>query len=824
MLYTLWLNQVGIKDLNLVGGKNGSLGEMLQNLTNLGIKVPNGFVITTVGYDKYLEYNNLREKMDTILNEMNYQDNVSVKRAGMKVRSLIQNGSIPEDMKTEILECYVSLSHSYLDVEGNPQEFTDVAVRSSGTAEDLPNASFAGQQETYLNVRGVNKLYESIKNCFASLYTDRAISYRKKLDYDNTKVKISVGVQKMVRSDLGSAGVAFTLDPDSGFRDIVLVNGSWGLGEMVVRGSVTPDEFILYKKNLGTKKLPILDKKLGDKTRKLVYGTNPNQLIKEIGVEDSKQKDFCISDKNLVKLGEWCMDIEKYYCNLYNRWCPVDIEWAIDGITDQIYIVQARPETVFSNKYNNTISEYRILSKDKQDSHTLVQGVAVGNKAAVGKVKIIYSLDSRDGSLGEENFEEGDILVTDITTPDWENLMQKASAIITNKGGRVCHAAIIAREFGIPTVVGTGNCTDVLKNNQLVTVSCCEGDVGFVYQGKVNFIKEDINLESIPKVKTSVMMNIANPSHAFKNAILPHRGVGLLRSEFIINNFIQIHPNALLAYDKHNKFQNVNNEINDSELWNKIEKLIYGYKSGKDYYITKLAYGISRIAVAFHPHPVIVRFSDFKSNEYCNLPGGKYFEPDEENPMIGWRGCSRYYSNNFRKAFGMECQAILKVREEMGLTNVVVMLPFCRTVEECIQVQKTMKYYGLERGVNGLEVYLMCEIPSNVVMATEFAEHIDGFSIGSNDLTQLTLGLDRDSGLVSHLFNERNTAVKRMISMAINLAKSSNTKIGICGQAPSDYPDFAEFLVREGIDSISLMPDTVLKTIKNIKRIEDSQI
>lgn len=798
-----WFDEVSLKDSNIVGGKNASLGEMIQKMSSLGIEVPFGFAVTTEGYDDYLKHNNLIDKINLIIDELDFEDHVSIKRSGLKIRSLIQNGVFSNSLKLEILQFYKKLSNNYLDSDGERQTTTDVAVRSSATAEDLPDASFAGQQETFLNVRGSYNLLESIKNCFASLFTDRVIAYRKKVGYDIKNVKISVGVQKMVRSDLGSAGVAFSIDPDSSFDKSIFINGSWGLGEAVVGGLVTPDEFILYKPNLEKDLDPILDKKLGDKHSKIVYGSNPKKNITTVKVDKVQREKYCLSNEELILLGKWVVKIEKYYSEFLNRYCPVDIEWGIDGLTKKLYILQTRPETVCSNKKGNIFKEYFI--DKKCNKNVLTSGVAVGEKVNTGKVKIIYSLEDRDGTHGEDFFEEGDILVTDITTPDWENLMQKAGGIITNKGGRVCHASIIAREFGIPTIVGTGDATDVLKNHQKVTISCCEGDIGFVYDGEINHGFKETNLDYLKETKTKLMLNIANPSNAFKNSLLPHKGVGLMRLEFIINNFIKYHPNALLTYPKE-----------------KIEKVIKGFDSGKDYYITKLKYGIGRIAAAFYPEPVIVRFSDFKSNEYKSLPGGSDFEPDEENPMIGWRGCSRYYSKDFEKAFGMECEAIKYIREEMGLENVVVMLPFCRTIEEVKRVLQKMGEHGLIRDNNGLKVYLMCEIPSNVVLGEEFSEYVDGFSIGSNDLTQLTLGLDRDSGLVSHLFDERNEAVKKMISMIIRICKKKNKKIGICGQAPSDFPDLCEFLVREGIDTISLIPDSLIKTISHVKEIEET--
>ena len=798
-----WLNQVNLDDKDIAGGKNSSLGEMIQNINKLGIRVPDGFIVTTCGYIDFLNYNDLQERIAEIIDGLDYRDHIQTKRSGLKIRSLIQDGEFPKELEEQILDYYDKLSQKY------NSEMLDVAVRSSATAEDLPDASFAGQQETFLNVRGQKHLLLSIKNCFASLYTDRVIAYRKKIGYDTKKVTISVGIQKMVRSDLGSAGVAFSLDPDSGFTDAIFVNGSLGLGESVVGGTITPDEFILYKQNLIHGYDPILEKKLGDKHTKLAYGNNPSRPIIEVKTTQEQRDTFCMSDDKLEELGRWVVVLEDYYSERHNKPTPVDVEWAVDGLDGELYIVQTRPETVISRKQGNVYREYSIVPGGEK----LMSGVAVGEKVNCGKVKIIYSLEDRDGTEGEDFFQEGDILVTDITTPDWENLMQKAGGIITNKGGRVCHASIIAREFGIPTIVGTGNATDVLKNHQNVTISCCQGDIGYIYDGFIGYNYQETNLDNLKETKTKLMLNVANPSHAFKNSMLPHQGVGLLRLEFIINNFVKVHPNALIAYDE--------GKLEDESLKQYITSLVKGFRNGEDYYITMIQRGVGRIAAAFYPYRVIVRFSDFKSNEYKSLRGGEIFEPDEENPMIGWRGCSRYYSENFEQAFGYECRAIKNVRNLMGLSNVIVMLPFCRTVDEVVKVQDTMRKYGLVRGDNDLHIYLMCEIPSNVILGEEFANYVDGFSIGSNDLTQLTLGLDRDSGLVSHLFDERNLAVKKMISMIIEICKRRGKKIGICGQAPSDYPEFAKFLVEEGIDSISLIPDSLIRTKMEIKKVED---
>jgi len=792
---TQWLRKVGLNDIDSVGGKNASLGEMISNLSNKGIKVPNGFVVTTHGYIEFLKHNNLEDKIGEKLSQIT--DLSTLRKYGAEIRQIIWEGEFPSTLIYEISKNYLELSSLYNDCDG-----TDVAVRSSSTAEDLVDASFAGQQETYLNVKGSNHLFDSIKKCFASLYTDRAISYRQSIKY-NGILKISVCVQKMVRSDLGSAGVAFSIDPESGFKNVIIINGSWGLGELVVQGGVKPDEIIIFKEGINQGYKSIIDKKLGDKEKKIIYSDNPNEKVKLVPVNVDEYNKFCISDKMSLRLANWVIEIEKYYSDLYGKWTPVDIEWAIDGNSNELFIVQARPETVHSNNRTDVLTEYKMNNHD--NATKIIEGIAVGDKITTGTVKIVTTIENAD-------FEEGDVLVTDMTDPDWEPLMVKASAIITNKGGRTCHAAIIARELGINAVVGTGNCTDVLRYDQEVTVSCAEGEIGFVYQGILTFKTTEINLSTLPKVNSTIMFNIASPHDVFKYNSYPARGVGLVREEFIINNFIKAHPLSLLNYDNL-----------DGNMKSEISKLIRGYSDPLEYYIEKLSFGLARIASTFYPHDVIVRFSDFKSNEYRNLLGGNKYEPHEENPMIGWRGASRYYSDKFKEAFGLECRAIKRLRDDLGLTNVIVMIPFCRTVKECIEVQEVMKQYGLVRGENGLQVYIMCEIPSNVILADEFCKHVDGFSIGSNDLTQLTLGLDRDSELVSHVYDERNLAVKRMISKAIKVCKKNNVKIGICGQAPSDYPDFAQFLVEQKIDSISITPDALIKTVLAISEIETNK-
>lgn len=795
------LHEVGLNDLDKVGGKNASLGEMLQNLTKLGIHIPGGFIITVAAYQHFIQENKLDDAIHSIINNITFDDIESLRRGGLQARQLIKNSKFPQELSKMIIAKYYELSKIY------DQEETDVAVRSSATAEDLPDASFAGQQETYLNVRGPASLINSVRNCFASLFTDRAISYRHSFGYDHFSVGLSVCIQKMVRSDLGASGVAFSLDTESGFKDVIVINASFGLGEMIVQGSVSPDEYIVFKPPLKENFTPIIEKKLGVKDKMMVYGDDPDERVKIIPTERSLRDRFCLTDESILKLAKWVQQIEEYYTNKKQKWTPMDVEWAIDGLSKELFIVQARPETIHSQKNHRIITEYKISDSNRADK-IILKGIAVGDKIASGKVNILYSLDKRvtEGHV----FKEGDVLVTEMTDPDWEPIMKKASAIITNKGGRTCHAAIVARELGVPAIVGTFNGTEELSDGQLVTASCGEGDEGIVYKGEIEFQKEEYNLDNLPVVKTPLMLNVASPSMAFKFSHYPNSGVGLAREEFIINNYIQIHPLALLRHKK----------MNDEALTAIIEKRIRGFEDEEDFFIKKLSYGIAKIAAAFYPNKVIVRFSDFKSNEYYNLLGGNHFEPKEENPMIGWRGASRYYSKEYKEAFGMECKAIKKVREEMGLKNVVVMIPFCRTVTELEKVHEVMQEYGLKRGEAGLELFLMAELPSNILMADEFAQHIDGFSIGSNDLTQLTLGLDRDSSLVAHIYDERNEAVKRTIRMLIETAKKHKVKVGICGQGPSDFPDFAQFLVDLGIDSISVTPDSLVKTVKAIHEVE----
>ncbi|CAI8302605.1 MAG: Phosphoenolpyruvate synthase [Flavobacteriia bacterium] len=803
-MYTIDLSEIRLSDLDMVGGKNASLGEMIQNLDTLGVKVPGGFAVTVLAYQKYIEHNNFNERIKALIEKMDADDLVSLRRTGSEIRQIIRNGEWPLELKNEIKAKYKELSGRY------GQEITDVAVRSSATAEDLPDASFAGQQETYLNVRGPVQILSSIRNCFASLFTDRAISYRESFDFDHFEIGLSVCIQKMVRSDLAASGVAFSLDTESGFKDVVLINGSYGLGESVVQGSVSPDEIVVFKPSLEKGFSSIIEKKIGRKETKMIYATDTGRLVKTTVVDEKQQKEFCITDEQALQLAKWVCIIEKHYSELKGHWCPMDTEWALDGLSGEMFIVQARPETIHSRRKANELVEYEI--DRSTEAPVVLTGIAVGDKIGQGKAQKMFTLDGRDGSFDGSNFQEGDILVTEMTDPDWEPIMKKSSAIITNKGGRTCHAAIVARELGIPAIVGTMNATEMLENGDTFTVSCAEGDVGKVYAGNVEFKINRIQLDTLPKPETPIMLNVASPDLAFKFAQIPNAGVGLAREEFIINNYIKAHPLALLQH----------RELNDPELTKNIELLIRGYESEEMFFVKRLSYGIAKIGAAFYPNNVIVRLSDFKSNEYSNLMGGQHFEPKEENPMIGWRGASRYYSKEYRYAFGMECKAIRRVREKMGLSNVTVMIPFCRTVEELLQVYEVMKEFGLERGKDGLQVYLMAELPSNILMAEEFAAHIDGFSIGSNDLTQLTLGLDRDSSLIAHIYNERNPAVKRSISSLIETAKKTKTKVGICGQGPSDYPDFAQFLVEEGIDTISVTPDSMLKTIRALADVEQS--
>jgi len=784
----LWFKEINNKDVPSVGGKNASLGEMYSKLTSKGVAIPNGFAVTAQAYDYFVTTQGVKKQIKEILKDLNTHDIHNLQARAKEVRQAILRAEFPEDLKTDIITAYKKLSKEF------KMKNVDVAVRSSATAEDLPDASFAGQQDTYLNIEGEEELLDACRRCMASLFTDRAISYRADKGFDHFKVKLSITVQKMVRSDLATSGVMFSIDTESGFRGTVLINAIYGLGEYIVQGMVNPDEYYVFKPTLKKGFKPIISKTVGLKNKKLVYDSKSKNNVKNMPVAKHDQTRFALSDKEILQLATWAAQIEDHYKK------PMDMEWAKDGRTGKLFIVQARPETVRSQDDPNMLIEYIIKERGK----IAVIGASVGNKIGQGKVHIIKDAKNID------KFKPGEVLVTEMTDPDWEPIMKIAGAIITNSGGRTCHAAIISRELGIPCVVGTGNGTEKLKNGQNVTVSCAEGEKGFVYNGLMKYEVKKTNLKNFKKSKTKVMMNIGNPEMAMSQSFIPNEGVGLAREEFIISNYIRIHPLALLNFSK----------VKDPKVRRVIEEHTRAYKNKPQFFIDKLAEGVARIAAAFYPKDVIIRLSDFKSNEYASLIGGTQFEPEERNPMIGWRGASRYYNPKYLPAFVLECKALVKVRKEMGLKNLKVMVPFCRTIEEGKKVLRIMADNGLKRGVDGLEVYVMCEIPSNVILADQFCKIFDGFSIGSNDLTQLTLGVDRDSELVSNVYDERNDSVKELIGYVIDVAKEHHRKIGICGQAPSDFPDFAQFLVREGIDSISLNPDTVIKTMIAIKQTE----
>jgi pyruvate,water dikinase len=784
--------EIQLGDVPFVGGKNASLGEMFRNLTAQGVKIPDGFAVTAEGYRRFLAANELDQVLSKELDQLDTNNLQRLSETGRRVRQALLNAPLPEDLRQAIVAAYRKLCPA----GGN----LDVAVRSSATAEDLPDASFAGQQETYLNVQGEQALLDTCRRCFASLFTDRAISYRADKGFAHTKIALSIGVQRMVRADLGSSGVMFSIDTESGFRDAVLINAAYGLGENVVQGTVNPDEYYVFKPTLLSGYRPILKKALGSKEFKMVYDVGGGKMTRNVPVPPEDRRRFALGDDDILTLARWACLIEQHYSAKGGRPTPMDMEWAKDGQTGELFIVQARPETVQSQRKFDTIETYRL----QQRGRILVSGRSVGEKISQGKVRIIRDVHR----LAE--LESGEVLVTDKTDPDWEPVMKRAAAIVTNRGGRTCHAAIVSRELGLPAIVGTNNGTDLLQDGQEVTVCCAEGDTGNVYEGKLTFAVDKMNLRDLQRPKTKVMMNVGNPDEVFTLSQIPNDGVGLARIEFIVSNFVKVHPLALLHLDR----------VEDPAARRQIEELTAGYSDKPQFFVDTLARGVAMIAAAFYPRDVIVRLSDFKTNEYANLIGGAPFEPQEENPMIGFRGASRYYDAKFRDAFALECQAMKRVREEMGLTNVKLMVPFCRTVEEGKRVQEVMAENGLRRGEKGLEIYVMCEIPSNVIAAAAFAEIFDGFSIGSNDLTQLTLGVDRDSAIVAHVFSERDPAVMQFISQAIAAVKKSGRKIGICGQAPSDYPDFAQFLVQQGIDSISLNPDTVLKTTLAIVEME----
>ena len=775
----IWFNQLGIKDINDVGGKNASLGEMISHLSGLGIKVPDGFATTAEAFRHFLAQQKLDKRIATRLQSLNTSDVIKLAAAGSEIRQWIMDTPFPDSFLSEVTEAFYGL-------QAQDQNMA-VAVRSSATAEDLPDASFAGQQETYLNVCGLDDVLSAIKKVFASLYNDRAISYRVHQNFEHDKVALSAGIQRMVRSDLGTSGVMFTLDTESGFRDAVFITAAYGLGETIVQGAVNPDEFYVYKTGLQQNKPAILNRTLGSKLIKMIYADNTHQgdFVQTVDVTEQDRKRFCLNDEQVAELARHAITIEQHYAR------PMDIEWAQDGSDGLIYIVQARPETVESRSSVSVIESYEL----KQSGNVLLEGRAIGQRIGAGPVSLIK--DPSEMS----RVKDGDVLVTDMTDPDWEPIMKRASAIVTNRGGRTCHAAIIARELGIPAVVGCGDATEKLNHGDKVTVSCAEGDSGLIYQGLLDFEIIRTDTGDMPALPTKIMLNVATPGRAFAFAQLPNAGVGLARLEFIINNTIGIHPKALLQFAQQT-----------DDLKQQISRRIAGYNDPVSFYVEKLVEGIATLGAAFSPNPVIVRLSDFKSNEYASLLGGDLFEPKEENPMIGFRGTSRYLSDNFRDCFELECRALKKVRDDMGLSNVEIMVPFCRTLEEAQQVIQLLADNGLKRGDNHLRLIMMCEIPSNALLAEEFLKYFDGFSIGSNDMTQLTLGLDRDSAVIAHLFDERNPAVKKLLSMAIKACHEQNKYIGICGQGPSDYPDFAAWLFQQNISSISLNPDSVINT------------
>lgn len=784
----IWFKNLSIKDVPKVGGKNASLGEMYSSLAPKGINILNGFAITSGAYIKFLEENRLTGKIADALKGLNTRDMTNLQTRGRKIRGLILSAKISEDMKKEIISAYKELSREF------GVKNTDVAVRSSATAEDLPGASFAGQQETYLNVSGEKSLLEAVKKCFASLFTDRAISYREDKGFDHIKTYLSVGVQKMVRSDKASSGVMFTIDSDTGFSGTVVINGSWGLGDLIVQGAIIPDEFKVFKPTLIKGCSPIISRELGTKEKTMIYGKG-RSATRVVTTPEKNRKKFTLSDEEVLLLAKWGVEVENHYGR------PMDIEWAKDGVSEKLYIVQARPETVHASKKTDEIEDYVMTSHPEK---MLVKGASVGSKIAEGKARVIKDV------AGIKTFKKGEVLVTRMTDPDWEPIMKIAAAIITDEGGRTSHAAIVSRELGIPCIVGSGSATKNIKTGQLVTVDCSTGGEGYVWRGKANWKVKRYKVGFNKRPRTKITMNIGSPDEAFEASFIPNDGVGLAREEFIIASHIGIHPLALINFGK----------LKDRKLKKKISDMTEGYSDKSEYYVDKLAEGIGQIAAAFYPKPVILRFSDFKTNEYATLIGGGLYEPEESNPMIGWRGASRYYDERFDKAFGLECKAVKKAREKFGLKNLIVMVPFCRTAEEGKKVIAKMAEYGLSKGKDGLKVYVMCEIPSNVMEADDFLKVFDGFSIGSNDLAQLVLGIDRDNADLGKIADERDSSVKKLISMAIKAARRKGKYIGICGQAPSDYEDFAAFLVEEGIGSISLNPDTVLKTTEAILRKE----
>lgn len=772
------LDKLGKNDIDKVGGKNASLGEMISHLTDLGVSVPGGFATTSEAFNKFLIGTGLQDKIKDALQGLDVDDVAALTATGKKIRDMIIEQELPKDLEQEIREAFAEMSQG---------EDIAVAVRSSATAEDLPDASFAGQQETFLNIRGIDNILIAIKEVFASLYNDRAIAYRVHKGFEHAGVALSAGVQRMVRSETGTSGVMFTIDTESGFNDVVFITASYGLGEMVVQGAVNPDEFYISKALLNAGKPAVIRRNLGSKQQKMVYADehSAGKSVKIVPVDKAERNQFSLSNEELVELAKQALIIEKHYGH------AMDIEWAKDGDSNKLFIVQARPETVKSRESQNVMERY--ILKEKGD--VICEGRSIGQRIGAGTVRVVNSIHEMD------KVQEGDVLVSDMTDPDWEPVMKRAAAIITNRGGRTCHAAIIARELGVPAIVGCGNATDLLTDGQAVTVSCAEGDTGYIYEGQLDFETQNNSIESMPDLAFKIMMNVGNPDRAFGFAQIPNEGVGLARLEFIINRMIGVHPKALL-----------NMNTLPREIVQAIQERMAGYASPIDFYVDKLVEGISTLAVAFKDKKVIVRMSDFKSNEYANLIGGKLYEPSEENPMLGFRGASRYVSENFRDCFELECRALKRVRDEMGLTNVEIMIPFVRTTEEARKVLELLEKNGLKRGENGLRVIMMCELPTNALLAEEFLQYFDGFSIGSNDLTQLTLGLDRDSGIVSQSFDERDPAVKKLLKMAIDACNAQGKYIGICGQGPSDHPDLAMWLMEQGITSVSLNPDSVLDT------------
>jgi pyruvate,water dikinase len=778
--FVVWYQDLGMEDVPRVGGKNASLGEMISNLASVGVQVPGGFATTAEAFNQFLEQSGVNERIYQLLDGLDVDDVTALAKAGAQIRQWVIDTPFHAEFEQAIRSSFDELCAGM----GNDASF---AVRSSATAEDMPDASFAGQQETFLNVRGYDHVIEAIKHVFASLFNDRAISYRVHQGYDHRGVALSAGVQRMVRSDCASSGVMFSIDTESGFEDVVFVTSSYGLGEMVVQGAVNPDEFYVHKPTVSAGRPAVVRRNLGSKMTQMVYSSEQShgKQVKIIDVESNARQQFSLTDAEVEELAKQAIIIEKHYGR------AMDIEWAKDGVDGKLYIVQARPETVRSREDSNSMERYQL----EGSAAIVVEGRAIGHKIGSGVAKVLASIADMD------QIQPGDVLITDMTDPDWEPIMKRASAIVTNRGGRTCHAAIIARELGIPAVVGCGNATELVKNGQAVTVSCAEGDTGFVYDGILPFNVVTSRVDQMPALKMKIMMNVGNPERAFSFAKLPHAGIGLARLEFIINRMIGVHPKALLNFS-----------AQPADVKAQIEQMMAGYSSPVEFYVAKLTEGISTLAAAFSPERVIVRMSDFKSNEYANLVGGRQYEPHEENPMIGFRGASRYISEDFRDCFALECEALKRVRNEMGFTNVEIMIPFVRTLSEAAAVIDLLAAHGLKRGENGLKVIMMCELPSNCLLADEFLEYFDGFSIGSNDLTQLTLGLDRDSGLIAHLFDERNPAIKKLLSMAISTAKAKGKYVGICGQGPSDHEDFAAWLMDQGIDSVSLNPDTVLET------------